>query len=330
MILLATLLLSSAINQTVQFMVLGDERKTVDVVCPVDATKFQASEVRSNRWGGVDADFCPHAFKTTPLELYVWICPGCRYTGRKADFEAPMSDEQKKALLDGLKPMVEIPRTAKQDRIPGHVKYDLMAQAAKIRKAAAGEVGRAYLHASWSARQQGAVYLDGFDEWETLWKTYQLDQPPMTLGFSKNRTDFDLDIARKVEKDVAAKRYPSGINRLLSRYLAAYLFRKHGETPDAEKWLAEVEALKGENSVVDEAAARMRASIALERDFQRKALETYQAIASSAEVAYLIAELQRRLGDRKAALESYQKVLDAGPSEPLRKLAAEQKVRAEK
>src|SRR5688572_3674497 len=108
----------------------GDERKTVDVVCPVDGHRFQASEVRSNRWGGVDTDFCPHAIKTTPLELYVWVCPGCRFAGRKADFEAPVSEEHRKALLAGLKPAAEFPKTARQEKIPGHVKYDLMAQAA--------------------------------------------------------------------------------------------------------------------------------------------------------------------------------------------------------
>jgi hypothetical protein len=311
-------------------LALGDERKAVDVVCPVDGTKFQALEVRSNHWGGRDADFCPHAFKTTPLEFWVWACPGCGYAGLKADFDAPLDAEGKKKLRDGLKPLAEIPKGAKQEKIPGHVKYDLWAQAAKLRGAPAADVGRAYLHASWSARQQGAVALDGFDEWESLYKSYQLDQTPMQFGPSKNRTEFDLEVARKVEKDVAARRYPAGVNRLLSRYLAAYLFRKHGENAEAERWLGDLEALKGENSVVDDAAARMRASIALEREFQRKALEVYQGLPSSPNFAYVTGELLRRLGDRKAAAESYQKVLDAGPSEPLRKLAAEQKAKVEK
>jgi hypothetical protein len=311
-------------------LALGDERKTVDVVCPVDGHKFQAAEVRSNRWGGVDTDWCPHAIKTTPLELYVWVCPGCRFAGRKSDFEAPVSEEHRKALLAGLKPLAEFPKTARQEKVPGHVKYDLMAQAARIRGLSAAEIGRAYLNASWSARQQGAVYLDGFDEWDALVRTYQLDQEPMKLGLSKNRTEFDLDVARKIEKDILAKRYPRGAQRLLAPYLAAYVFRKHGENAEAERWLKEVDALQGENSVVDEAAARMRASIALERDFQRKAMAVYEPLAASPDVAYLMGELHRRSGDRKAAVEWYQKALGAGPSEPLKKLAAEQKAKAEK
>lgn len=308
----------------------SDERKTVEVVCPVDGHKFQALEVRSNRWGGVDSDFCPHALKTTPLELYAWVCPGCRFAGLKADFEAAVSEEHRKALLDGLKPMAEIAKGARQERIPGHVKYDLMAQAAKLRGAPAAHVGRAYLNASWSARQQGAVFLDGFDEWEALYKTYQLDQEPIKIGMAKNRTDFDLDIVRKVEKDVQAKRYPKGVQRILAPYLAAYLHRKHGENSEAERWLAEVDAFKGENSVVDDAAARMRSSIALERAFQRKALEAYEPLATAPDVAYLMGELNRRLGERKAAAEWYQKALAAGPSEGLKKLIADQKAKAEK
>ncbi len=319
MILLAALLLA-----------LGDEKKTVDVVCPVDGHKFQATEVRSNRWGGVDADWCPHAFKTTPLESFIWICPGCRYAGPKTAFEARVGAEEKAALLQGLKPLADIPKGARQDKIPGWVKYDLMAQALRIRRGPEAEIGRAYLNASWSARQQGAVYLDGFDEWESLYKTYQLDQEPMKLGFSKNRTEFDLDIARKIEKDVAAKRYPAGVNRVLCRYLAAYLFRKHGENVEAEKWLAEVDTFKGENSVIDDAVARVRTSIALERDFQRKALDLYAPLAAAPDVAYLLGELHRRLGERPAASAWYQKALDAKPSEGLRKLVLEQKAKAEK
>jgi uncharacterized protein (DUF2225 family) len=311
-------------------LLLGDERKAVDVVCPVDGHKFQAAEVRSNRWGGVDTDFCPHAIKTTPLELYVWVCPGCRFAGRKADFEAAVAEEDKKALLEGLKPLAEIPKGARQDKISGWVKYDLMAQAVRLRKGSAAEIGRAYLNASWSARQQGAAFLDGFDEWETLYKNYQLDQEPMKIGFGKNRTEFDLDIVRKVEKDIQAKRYPKGVQRILAPYLAAYLYRKHGENAEAERWLGDVDALKGENSVIDDAAARMRASIVLERDFQRKAMAAYEPLATSPDVAYLMGELNRRTGERKAAAEWYQKALSAGPAEALKKLATEQKAKAEK
>ena len=83
----------------------GDEKKSVDVVCPLDGQRFTAVEITAtNHWGGRDADGCPHAFKTTPLELLVWVCPGCGFAGRKADFQAKLTEAEKAVLREGLKP----------------------------------------------------------------------------------------------------------------------------------------------------------------------------------------------------------------------------------
>lgn len=316
----------------------GDEYKTVDVVCPVDGTRFQAREVTvSNRWGGIDADFCPHAVKTTPLELGAWVCPGCGFAGRKADFQSALDEPTRAALKAGLRPMAPIPRDAKQTQIPGHVKFDLAAQAARLRGAPTTDVARAWLHASWSCRQQGAVDFEAFDEWEALKRSYGVLRTPMDLGFRKNRTDYDLEVAAKVAKDVEAGR-PAGTNRLLAPYLAAFLHRKHGENAEAERWLAELAKLKGDNSVVDDAAVRMADSIRLEREFQKKAVEAYtEAHAAgslepraAAEVAYLVGELHRRLGDGGAARTWYARALEGEASDGLRRLALAQQARLER
>src|SRR6185295_979416 len=292
----------------------------------------------TNQWGGRDADGCAHAFNTTPLESYIWVCPSCKFAGRKKDFEGTIPEADKKPLLDGLRPMAEIKKDAKQSQIAGHVKYDLLAQVAQIRKAPPEEIGRAWLHAAWSCRQQGSVYLSDFDEWEALRDRYNLNTKPMAFGLTKNRTEFELEVARKIEKEIEGKQYERGPNRILARYLAAYLFRKHGETVQGERWLAELEKLKGENSIVDDAAAKLRASIPLEREFQKKAMETYRAAYEAGgfdkkvapEVAYLLGEFARRLGDSKAAVTWFQKSLESTDSEPLKKLAAAQKAIAEK
>lgn len=317
----------------------SDIQSPVKVKCPVDGTSFEATEIKgTNHWGGRDADGCAHAYNTTPLESYVWVCPACKFAGRKKEFEGPVSEGDKKALIDGLKPLVEIKKDAKQAQIPGHVKYDLLAQVALIRKAPAEEVGRAWLGASWSCRQQGAVYLSDFDEWESLRDRYTLNQKPIQFGLTKNRTDFELDAARKLEKDLDGKLYEKGPNRILARYLAQYLWRRHGETAAAERWLVEVEKLKGENSIVDDAAAKSRSLLSLEREFQKKALESYRAAYEGGsldrkvapEVAYLLGELLRRQGDAKGALPWFQKCLETTDSDPLKKLAAAQKSLAEK
>jgi hypothetical protein len=96
--------------------------------------------------------------------------------------------------------------------------------------------------------------------------------------------------------------------------------------------------LKGENSIVDDAAAKTRASLALEREFQNRAMETYKAAYEGGtvdkkvlpEIAYLLGELSRRTGDAKGALAWYQKALDTTDSDPLKKLVAAQKAMAEK
>lgn len=317
----------------------SDVQKQVPVTCPVDGTKFSATEITgTNHWGGRDADGCPHAFNTTPLESYVYVCPGCKFAGRKKDFEAAVSDADKKALLGELKPMAEIKKDAKQNQIPGWVKYDLLAQVAQIRKGPPEELGRAWLHAAWSCRQQGAVYLTDFEEWESLRDRYNLNQKPMQFGLAKNRTDFELDVARKLEKEIEGKQYERGPNRILARYLASYLYRKHGETGPAEKWLVELEKVKGENSIVDDAAAKSRTLLPMERDFLKKALETYKTAYEgekldkkiAPEVAYLLGELSRRSADPKGAVTWYQKAIDTTDSDPLKKLAQSQKALAEK
>jgi hypothetical protein len=324
---------------TVPWVGVGDDRKAVEVVCPVDGFKFQAFEVTvSNHWGGRDADGCHHAYKTTPIEYLVWVCPSCGYAGRKKDFEAKLSDEERNALRAGLKPAERIAKDARQNQVPGHVKYDLLAQSARLRKAPPEQVALGYLYASWSCRQQGVVDFEAFDEWDQLRTGYGLHQTPLQLGFKKNRTEFELEQAKRVERDLEAKKYEKGINRVLARYLAAFLYRKHGENADALRWLKELEAVKGENSLVDEAAARMRASIDLERAYQLKAREAYiEAIDSkkldrktSAEVSYLIAELYRRTGELPSASSWYQTALDGADAPELKKLAADQKAKADR
>jgi uncharacterized protein (DUF2225 family) len=315
-------------------LAVSDVQKQVKVTCPVDGTKFEATQIdATNHWGGQDTDGCVHAFKTTPLECWVWVCPVCKFAGRKKDFEGTIPEADRKPLMDGLKPLVEIRKDAKQNQIPGYVKYDLLAQVAQIRKAPIDEAGRAWLNASWSCRQQGAVYLADFDEWEVLRDRYNLNQTPIAYGLKKNRTDLDFEAVKKLEKDLDAKQYEKGPNRILARYLAEYLWRKHGENAAAEHWLAELEKLKGENSIVDDAVAKSRSLLVVERDFQKKAFEAYRAAydgpsldkKEAPQVAYQLGELSRRLGDAKGASTWYQKCIETTDNEALKKLAGTQK-----
>ena len=135
------------------------------------------------------------------------------------------------------------------------------------------------------------------------------------------------------ESDIRKKKV-FRLKRILAAYLAAYAWRKHGENVKAERWLKDLESFEGKNSIIDRAAQKMRASIELERSYQRKALERYSLVVKAetgsllarAEMAYLIAECHRRLGEPESAAPWYDKASELTPSEQLQTLAAQQKL----
>ena len=148
----------------------------------------------------------------------------------------------------------------------------------------------------------------------------------------KNRTDYDFKIAAKIETDIKKKRV-FRVKRIIAAYMAAYAWRKHGENVQAERWLKDLETFKGKNSIIDRAADGMRISIKLERRYQRLAMERYEVVVKGktgdvharAEMAYLVAECHRRLGDPKSAAPWYDRAIKLTPSERLRTLATQQK-----
>ena len=314
-----------------------DETKKVDVVCPIDGTKFTATEVvrtdATYRWGGEDSDFCPHAFQTLPMEHYIWTCPKCWYSGAKEDFapKAPLSDELKKKIKGALTPATPIAAGAKQEQIPGWVKYDLVAQIETLRGASPLDIGRRHLNAAWAARQAGAVRLDDYDDWVEAAKSAGLSKSLGDLG-KKNRSEDDLVACRKLEKELAAGKY-AGTALLVRRYLLAVTFRRRGENVDALRWLDEVDKSKGENSVIDDAAKQVRASIAAERAQQKKAaallakaVEDPSLVAvEKAESLFMLGEIARRNGENADASAWYVKALAAAPGDALKKRIQAQK-----
>jgi tetratricopeptide (TPR) repeat protein len=311
----------------------GDERKAREAVCPLDAHRFPVIEITAtNTWGGRDADGCPHAFKTRPLEFRVWVCPSCHFAGRPADFSGGLTGEEKEGLKGGLKAPLPIVRGARQEQIPGWAKYDLLAQGARLRKQPPQAEALARMHAAWAARQEGARDFGDLAEWDALRQPYGLLQTPMQYGPAKNRTELDLSVARRLEKDLADGRYERGANRTLARYLSAYLWRKHGELAETERSLARLKAVQGENSVVDQAAEEMAVSLSRERGYLEQALEAWvRAIDGKSlgakelpQASYLVGELHRRLGRPEEALSWYGKAQE-GADPALQKLLAVQR-----
>jgi len=316
-----------------------DETKKVDVTCPIDGTRFKAVEVvRTDAalgWGGVDADGCPHAYRTFPMESYIWTCPKCWFSGTKEAFDPkkPPDDALKAKLKGVLKPALPIRGDGRQEDIPGWVKYDLAAQIEALRPSPPLAIALRHRSAAWAARQAGAVRLEDFDEWVEASTAAGLEKSPLDLG-RENRSDRDLAACLKLEKEIAAGRF-KGTDLLIRRHLLAWTYRRRGENVDALKWLDAVAESKGENSVIDESVARMRASIEAERAQQKKAAAEYaRALGDAtleakvrAECQYMLAEIARRNGEFPAAAEWYAKAIAATPDPALKKLAEAQKAR---
>ena len=314
-----------------------DELKKVDVVCPLDGTKFVAHEVTRTDaalgWGGVDADFCRHAYRTLPMEHYVWTCPSCGYSGGKAQFDPkkPLSAELKTKLTGALKPALPIAAGAKQEEIPGWVKYDLFAQVEAVRGASTLDIARRHLNAAWAARQAGALRLDDFDDWVEASKAAGLEKTPLDMG-RKNRSEEDLAACAKLAKEIDAGAH-KGTALLVRRYLLAVTYRRRGENVEALRWLDEVDKSKGENSVIDVASKRVRESIAAERAQQAKAAALYAKVvddpgveaATRAECLYMLGELARRRGEKSDAAAWYTKAIALATDDALKKRAEAQK-----
>jgi uncharacterized protein (DUF2225 family) len=317
---------------TLLTLILILDDKIVDVVCPVDGFKFKATLVGYHPpWGGIDRDFCAQAVRHVPLDLKVWVCPSCYFTGFKSDFDEKLPVEAIKAISGNLKPVSEIQKKAAQEKISAACRFDLLAQTRTIRGAKPEEIGKAYLSGSWVVRQKGAFFPAGFEEFEELYSRRGLAKSPLDMK-NQNKSEVDLKAAAKLEAELKTKP-PAGLSLMLSRYLALYLYRRHGENVKALEWIKILEETKGENSVIDQGVRLARESIEEERRFQRRALEQFKKAAgladkAQAEIEYMIGELHRRLGENEPASEWYQKAIDREGKEELKeivKLAREQK-----
>jgi hypothetical protein len=299
--------------------------REVEARCPVDGERFRATRVEiTNTWGGVDYDRCPHAYYGVPLQFRVWTCPRCRFTASPEDFEhirpephegRALTDEQKRAIREGLANATGVPPGARQAQIPADVKFDLWAQTNRILGEPRHKIGMAYLWAAWYHRQTGALRLRYFDEFDRLWERYRLNVGPLDyrrMGIW-NRTDYDLAKAREIEQAVAADRH-RGVDRVIALYIAGYLYRKHGENEDALRVLRSIEEEARANSPIHDNLTAMLASIERERENQRRALEEYRAgletlePEAQAEVWYMLGELQRRLGRPEEAVAAFEQV----------------------
>lgn len=304
--------------------------QTVRVRCPVDDDhQFPAREpAQLLAMCGVDYDTCIHAQALDAAGRRVYTCPRCYFTGEPDEFIAPRHNRPEQPMpIEQLERLRAAPRTpaapiaanARQDQIPGWVKFDLWAQSLSQRGVNRGLVAKAFLFAAWEFRRAGAPLIEDIDEFDALWDRYEAGLTYLDLRGRRvtNVTDHNLERARTIEADVAAGTL-AGIDATLGLYLAAFLYRRHGENADALRIADALAPAAEENTFLGGALAGLRASIGHEREWQRRALGELQAAADDrstpardrGDVAYLAGETCRRIGEFAAARAWYQRVID--------------------
>lgn len=290
-------------------MLVQSEAKTRDVTCPYDGTNFRVQLPGfAPAWGGIDADQCPHPSRPESFALRCIACAGCGYAALPADFEKPLSPDQKKAIAATLAPWSRQP-------VPAAERFDRAARIAVALGRPPQEVARLHLFAAWGERIEGAVYLTGFDEFEELAVRKGFAKTPLDLR-GRNKSEADLEAAGKLERDFD-RNPPGGLEDQLTRYLLVYVYRLHGELERALKWTTGIR--EGENSVIDEGVARMKKSIESERRHLRLAAAAFRNVSGvpereQATIEYLLGEIHRRLGEPDLARAWFDRVTKRNPT----------------
>jgi len=319
------------------------------VTCPVCGTTCRAMRITStNTFGGQDRDFLRRARGAQTVLLLPVTCPKCLYSGYIGDFKEPVEekvkqkilagkalvppkhaplapgDEGRRALTEGLEP--------KGTKRPAWARHDLVAQTLALKGAPKDTVAFEYLAAAWSVRFEEnpfARLMESSEKADRDWLN-GLDLGADREGLG-NPAANEITVARALLKRLDT--FPKE-RRRFAALCAAWLLRTHGEHE------ALLRALPAVAAHLDKAAAEAlvrsaRASVELERGYQRKARAIYVEMLAAAKMpnegerpvlTYLVGELSRRLGEPAMARAYFDRVaaLEKAP-EWLRTWSREQK-----
>src|SRR3989338_7859129 len=85
-----------------------------------------------------------------------------------------------------------------------------------------------------------------------------------------------MEKIKVIEKDIQANKVGKA-DILFAKYLAAFLYRRHGENAQALKWITQLQKESGQNSVIDDAVTKALKSIETETHFQKLAIQAYKS-----------------------------------------------------
>ncbi len=317
--------------------------------CPVCATEFIAYEVvEPNFNGGMDADFFLRALGE-PAENYgVWMCPNCYFSALPAVYNDPLPGEKRTKLLIKLEPFKKMrpdsmpERPDSQRKIPPWFKWRVAYSCyetgclpvdARSPQAYLGDVA---LRGSWVTRVSGnpAKHSDAL---EIVYKAVMEEFRRRNKEVLKNEGGGALCIWFHSLGDLMVKGVQEGgytaEERPVALLMAGGFYRESGDLAQAREMLDQAAA---SNSLeVRRVAERESELLAIEQEFQRKAIDHFKRALEAGEVkgtpreplcVYLIGELSRRLGDGAEAGRWFDRIAALPAARPeLHKLIEEQR-----
>lgn len=279
--------------------------------CPVCGQNFvTVACTQSNTRGGIDRDLFARALGPQPEFYRISTCPRCGYSGYDTDFDPRLvlpPDVKSRILQDPKLPLpADFGPESDPRELDASVRYELAIRCYTWRQKPDEALAWLNLRAAWVARDAGAV-LPRDDRFARVMSYIERYRPPLEPG--GNQLDVEMQLATRVAEALAL----GDFNRYQRPYVElalALILRRHGENRQAAPML---EHLAGETvfeAPMIDAIDRMRASIAVERRYQRQAADHFERalLAESIEPAnrgaacYLLGETYRRLGrDAEAA-----------------------------
>ena len=283
-----------------------------EFVSPISGLHFVADVlVRQPRVQSWDHDRCPHsAVNTFAYQLVIDPATGYVESPDRFALPAPWG-------ADEVREIVGEPRFSRNtpEGLPwaGAYAWEKFENAARLAEAAGRpktELGNYWLLAGWSVRLDFAL---GPGEFRAQVEEILSHMPRVTPEPGGLNTIYELELADYwAELDAAGEL--TGQPRSAAALAIAWLYRSRGELADAEHWLAvaaeEDPLLAGAPGGV---YAHLRSSIKLEGDYLRSARRLLSeawtggavAVANEGGAAFLIAEIDRRLGEYAEAVRWY-------------------------
>lgn len=283
-----------------------------EFVSPVSGVHFVADVlVRQPRVQSWDYDRCPHSAVNT-LAYQLVICPATGYVESPDRFALPAPWG-----ADEVGEIVGEPRFSRStpEGLPwaGAYAWEKLENAARLAEAAGRpktELGNYWLLAGWSVRLDFAL---GPGEFRSQVEEILSHMPPATPEPGGLNTILELELA-DYWAGLDAAGDLTGQPRSAAALAIAWLYRSRGELADAGRWL---EAAADEDPLLAGAPggvyAHLQSSIKLEGDYLKSArrllseawTEGAVAVANEGGAAFLLGEINRRLGEYSEAVRWY-------------------------